>query len=244
MSRIVWTVNLIEMTAKKYSTRWDFQRNDKKAYDAARYRNILDEVCSHMEWAGNIEWTHGEIKKEALKYVKRNDFKRKSSGAYQAARLRGILDEVCLHMSNRGRSINEILKIAKKYKTIGDFRAENEGLYSQAHRRGWMPILRSVLVNNKSGFDPTKPAILYYLSVNDGQAYKIGITNRTIAERYTNKDLEKIEILKIVQYASGHDARVEETRIIRQFSYAKYKGDDLLSSGNSELFYVDILSYH
>ncbi len=91
------------------------------------------------------------------------------------------------------------------------------------------------------GFNPNEPAILYYLEVNNGEAYKIGITNRTVAERFSNKDLSKIKVLKIVEYASGYDARAEELRILKEFSYAKYTGDDLLASGNTELFNRDIL---
>lgn len=47
-----------------------------------------------------------------------------------------------------------------------------------------------------TGFDQTKPAILYYLKINGGSAYKIGITNRTVNERFNIKDLKNIEVLQ------------------------------------------------
>ena len=100
---------------------------------------------------------------------------------------------------------------------------------------------RCPVCNNNFGFDPKKPAILYYLRVCGGVAYKIGITNRTVAKRFDASDLEKIEVLKIVKYENGYDARREETAILREFKYAKYKGLSLLSTGNSELFDRDIL---
>jgi len=43
------------------------------------------------------------------------------------------------------------------------------------------------------------------------------------------------------EYENGYDARREETAILREFKYAKYKGLSLLSTGNSELFDRDIL---
>lgn len=91
------------------------------------------------------------------------------------------------------------------------------------------------------GFQPNKPAILYYLSINDGEAYKIGVTNRTIEARF-RKDIQHITILHQVHYESGADAYAEEQRILKQFKQYKYIGPDLLKDGNTELFNTDILN--
>ena len=91
------------------------------------------------------------------------------------------------------------------------------------------------------GFDETKPGILYYLSVNSGTAYKIGITNRTVELRFSVIDLQNIEVIKTWEYQNGTECREEETRILREYKQYKYTGDHLLSSGNSELFYCDVL---
>ena len=91
------------------------------------------------------------------------------------------------------------------------------------------------------GFDSTKPGILYYLSINSGQAYKIGITNRTLDERFNLTDLESIKVLKTWQYEDGNKCRSKETEIKRTYKEHQYKGPNLLSSGNSELFTEDIL---
>ncbi len=93
----------------------------------------------------------------------------------------------------------------------------------------------------KYGFKPNQPAILYYLSINDGEAYKIGITNRTVSERFES-DMQYITILHQVHYKNGQDAYNEEQRILKQFKEFKYIGPDLLKSGNTELFNVDILN--
>lgn len=50
-----------------------------------------------------------------------------------------------------------------------------------------------------SGFDQTKPALLYYLAVstdNDETLYKIGITNLTVQKRFPTVDLARIRVIK------------------------------------------------
>ena len=91
-----------------------------------------------------------------------------------------------------------------------------------------------------SGFDASKPATLYYLRVAGGRAYKVGITNRTVRERFM-ADLERIEIIKETLYEIGQDAYDAEQLILNQFKHCRYAGDDLLSSGNTEMFDYDVL---
>jgi len=91
------------------------------------------------------------------------------------------------------------------------------------------------------GFKTQLPGYLYYISINNGQAYKIGITNRSVEERFLVADLKTITILKVWKYTEGLGALEEETRILRQYKEYKYQGPALLSSGNTELFIIDIL---
>lgn len=99
----------------------------------------------------------------------------------------------------------------------------------------------------KCGFDQTKPGILYYLKIttDDNQVlYKIGITNRTVNERFQLKDLAKIEIVKQKLYDNGAEALEWETKLKRLYKQYQYKGPDILSSGNSELFTEDIIAMY
>lgn len=95
-----------------------------------------------------------------------------------------------------------------------------------------------------NGFNTSLPAILYYLSINGGQAYKIGITNKSVKERFLARELNVIQVLATWEYSSGLDALNEEQRILKEFSTYKYTGPDLLESGNTELFTVDVLQLH
>ena len=44
-----WTLELIREVASKYSSRKEFQNNDRGAYEAAYRFGCIDEVCSHMK---------------------------------------------------------------------------------------------------------------------------------------------------------------------------------------------------
>lgn len=96
---------------------------------------------------------------------------------------------------------------------------------------------------SKSGFDPDKKAILYYLKItvdDELTLYKIGITNRTVQERFNLTELSKIEIIKQKLYEIGQDAYDEEQRVLKQFKEFKYTGPAILETGNTELFTVDV----
>ena len=91
------------------------------------------------------------------------------------------------------------------------------------------------------GFNPKLPGILYYLSIDNGQAYKIGITNHSVEARFAQEDLSRIKTLKTWYYVNGKEANNKETEILREYKQFKYEGVDLLKNGNTELFKIDIL---
>ena len=93
----------------------------------------------------------------------------------------------------------------------------------------------------KTGFDKTKPAILYYIKVKSHGLYKIGITNLTVEKRFTIEDLSNIEILRTWYYENGEECAKTERTILEEFKSFKYYGDKVLRSGNTELFVEDVL---
>jgi hypothetical protein len=90
------------------------------------------------------------------------------------------------------------------------------------------------------GFNFNKPAILYYLKINNGAAYKIGITGQSLVERFRD-DMQYIDVVRIWEYEAGEDAYIKEQKILSDYVEFKYTGDYLLKSGNTELFNKDIL---
>ena len=95
---------------------------------------------------------------------------------------------------------------------------------------------------SKTGFNPDKSASLYYLRFDIGSTpyYKIGITNRTIKERYIDEPLP-YTILKEDRYLLGSYAKQDEAAILKKHKRHLYKGPPLLFSGNTELFTKDVL---
>jgi len=91
-----------------------------------------------------------------------------------------------------------------------------------------------------SGFDNNKKAILYYVKIKSCDLYKIGITNLTLKKRF-GADLRMLEILSETYFDIGKDAYNEEQRIINENKHLRYNGAPILRSGNTEIFYGDIL---
>ena len=96
-----------------------------------------------------------------------------------------------------------------------------------------------------SGFDQTKPGLLYYLAVltdGDETLYKIGITNLNVQKRFPNADLARIRVIKTWSFDNGGDAAQREIAILQEFSDELYTGADVLvGAGNTELFVSDVL---
>lgn len=94
-----------------------------------------------------------------------------------------------------------------------------------------------------TGFNPDKPGTFYYLRVetNNKPLYKIGITNRTVEKRFTLSDMDKITVLRTLTFEEGRSASDLEKYYLNLFRDHQYKGEPILSSGNTELFTHDIL---
>jgi len=95
------------------------------------------------------------------------------------------------------------------------------------------------------GFNPKSPAILYYLRINrpdQSSLYKIGITNRTVKERFAGRDLELITIISEWHFDCGVNAQKRERELLYQNIADSYVGPPILRcGGNTELFNRDIL---
>jgi hypothetical protein len=94
----------------------------------------------------------------------------------------------------------------------------------------------------KYGFDKTKPAILYYIEIyhNNNKYYKIGITNRSVENRFLKCETHKISTILEKQFDLGIDAYKIEQNILSEYDKYRYNGEQILSSGNTEIFTKDI----
>ncbi len=208
-------------------------------YKSERYRkNYIPAI---------LQWTEEKIRKEALKYNTKKAFRNNGKGAVAAAKRLNIWDEVCSHMTSRLTfwTDDEIFEDALKYKSRWEYQQNSNSYYAAKHKGH--SFLNEVCEHMSkptdiaSGFRVDKPAIMYYLKINDGEVYKIGITNRTVTARFNVYDLKKIEVLKVWEFKTGKDALEQEQRIKKDFAHAKYIGEPILNDGNTELFTHDIL---
>ena len=78
--------------------------------------------------------------------------------------------------------------------------------------------------------------ILYYIKI--GLLYKIGITTKTVHERYYRNRFD-FEVISITRFNTGQEALNFETKLLRKFKHLKYTGPKLFC-GNNEIFIKDI----
>ena len=73
--------------------------------------------------------------------------------------------------------------------------------------------------------------------------WKIGITNRSVKDRFSGSVARKIRIIKVWKYDLLLNALNREKKILRKYSDDVYMGKDqpLSKGGNTELFTRDVL---
>ena len=128
---------MVHEEALKYETRGEFRSESNKAYQAAKKRGMLDEVCNHMAKVVPVFWSVELIKIEALEYKYRGEFRSNNASAYNAAIRLGILDEVCSHMGTKlTKWTKKMIQVeALKYYGRGDFKDGSCGAYRAARER-------------------------------------------------------------------------------------------------------------
>jgi hypothetical protein len=93
-----------------------------------------------------------------------------------------------------------------------------------------------------NGYRQSLPGRLYYLRFEHKKRfyYKLGVTNRTIEQRYREEKLPYV-VLMDFYCENGAIPFNKETIILQRNKQFKYKGLPFLRNGNSELFTKDIL---
>lgn len=124
-------------------------------------------------------------------------------------------------------------------KTVIPFYCKTHGITE----RTFGDLLRGLGCRNckTNGFSIVKPGVLYYASINNGTAYKIGITNYSVEKRFPAKDFSNLQVIKEWYFEDGHECYKQEQKILKEFKEFKYKGPNLLVNGNTEMFNKDIL---
>lgn len=90
------------------------------------------------------------------------------------------------------------------------------------------------------GFSKVLPAILYYFNIKG--IYKVGVTNRTVKERYNKEDNSHITELVTWAFSTGEEAHKYEQQIIKLNKEHAYSGPTPFTDGTTttECFTKDI----
>lgn len=81
------------------------------------------------------------------------------------------------------------------------------------------------------GFSKSLPATLYYFKIKG--IYKVGITNRTVEERYNKEDYSNISELTTWTFPTGEEAHKYEQQIIKLNEKHAYSGPTPFTDGTN-----------
>ena len=240
-----WNNDRIHKEALKYKYRVDFVKGAVSAYGASLNSGKHEYFCSHMIDKLK-DWTDENITAEALKYTTRADFQKHSSSAYQASASSIKHGEFCAHMIYQHEEWTpaKLRNEALKYKTKVAYAKGSASAYGLSRTSGNHDEYCSHMKRGRVGFNPDKPAILYYLKIDTRirTVFKIGVTNLSIKERYLKYELDMITVLKEWHYFNGADAYRKEREILSLYKSERYVGEQVLPrGGNTELFKSNVL---
>lgn len=213
----IWTKELLELEAKKYETRAEFQRSNMSAYQKARRTGVLNEICAHMLWeGGKTTWEKQEIHDEALKYTTRSEFAKKSANLYGKACEQGILDDVCSHMVVKRIkwTFEKIKAVAANYTTRSEFNYKEKGAYLYAYRKGWLDEICKHMID---GYPTDNDAVYIWrvidLMYNGKLVFKVGITSTRLDDirirRCASKNKMNYEIVILKSVQKGMALKIE-----------------------------------
>ncbi|MGB8022203.1 MAG: GIY-YIG nuclease family protein [Candidatus Nanopelagicales bacterium] len=188
-----WSSEEVRRRASLYSSRREFELEDRNAYRAACRHGWLDDLCSHM-LPRRFCWTHEKLTKTASKYLTRASFEQGHPAAYKAAQRRGLLDQVCAHMTPAVPvwDFDRTAAEAMKYISRSALRAGSGSAYNAALRNGWLeeicshmqPLLRYWSVADLEA-EAGKYSSVAEFKVGSPSAYAIA-ARRNLLDRITS----------------------------------------------------------
>ena len=131
--------------AKKYNSRFEFQKGCNSAYTVARKNGWLDKYTWFKEkkQPNGYWYNYNNNKAEAQKYNSRSEFKKRCESAYKVAHKNGWLDNYTwFSVSKTAKKWNyeTCFQEAKKYNSRKEFQKGCSGAYNVAYKNGWLDI--------------------------------------------------------------------------------------------------------
>lgn len=132
-----WTEEACREEAKKYTSRKDFRKMCKGAYDKAKEMRWLDDY-TWLYYKVHKDWDYESCKDEASKYPNRNEFSKHSYGAYTQSRKQGWLDDFYPVPLRRVLDYDTCKELASKYRSVSELLANDRSLYETLLKKRWM----------------------------------------------------------------------------------------------------------
>ena len=126
--------------AKKYNSRFEFEKGNISAYQKALKNGWLDDYTWFKEMKKpNGYWNRETCYEEAKKYSSKKEFKQHVNGAYQFAYKEGWLNDYTWFKPLTGYWTYEACKAeAAKYEKRGQFKAAQPSAYTKSRKNGWI----------------------------------------------------------------------------------------------------------
>jgi hypothetical protein len=133
------------MIKLKYNSLSEWRVNNKKAYEAAYSRNLLEKICKTFGWKNNLPhgyWTKEKSIEDANKYKTITEW-RKNSSCYGAIFRKGWIEECTKHMNKIKQKPNgywtkeKCLEEAKKYPSISKWQQQSPSSYISSVKLGF-----------------------------------------------------------------------------------------------------------
>jgi len=236
-----WSQEDLQIEASKYTSKYAFRKGSPAAYSAARRRQLLSSICTHMPLLV-VPWTKDTARIEASKYLTRDELHKKASGAYEYINRVDMLDELFPHpwASLKKYTNLELAEEALRYSFRVDFKNNSPKHYMAARGYGVLNTICEHMQYKGRGFKKNLPAILYYFKIEN--VWKIGITNRPFTSRYNTVDRSKMTGITIQYYTHGYTAFDIEQEVIKRNCSFKATGVPPFTDGTllTECFTKDI----
>ena len=133
-----WTEDTCREEALKYTSRKDFRKYNRGAYDKAHECGWIEGYTWLTHPKPYSEWTYESCKDEASKYPNRNEFGKHSYGAYTVARKNGWLDDFYPVPLRRILDYETSKTLSAKYKSKSELIANDKSLYGTLLKKGWL----------------------------------------------------------------------------------------------------------
>lgn len=133
-----WTEDVCREEAQKYTSRKDFRKYCRGAYDKAKECGWLDSYTWLSFPKPLSEWDYESCKEEASKYSNKFEFQKHSYSAYKVSLKNGWLDGFYPVPLRRVLDYDTCKQLASKYNTKGELLANDKSLYGTILKKGWL----------------------------------------------------------------------------------------------------------